>query len=291
MKSIVKKVQEPVQIPDLMRALTPRRREMIRPVLDQPRSFVLLSLRAMSRKLKADPATLLRSVQAMGFKRYHDFQEYLHNRSIAFSTALDAMEEPAAHARGVEDLIRASLDRDMGNLKQLRSQLDPAQVVDLAQRLHRARRVMVMAGDMSSSLAYYLDYNLAMLGIPTTAALSAGEINHRVRHLGRMDVAIGITFGRGLRQTVEGLKQAQENGAYCVGVSDTFLSPAARFSDKFFIVPTEHASIADSYSAAMAMMNTILVACANVQRRRTVSILKKAAQEQRTGWRFYDSQP
>jgi len=37
----------------------------------------------------------------------------------------------------------------------------------------------------------------------------------------------------------------------------------------------------------MALLNVILVACANYQRAHTISLLKEAEKEQRTGFRWY----
>lgn len=275
----------------MIERLVPSRQEIMRCILAEPRKYVLLSLRTASRQLKVDAATLLRTVQAMGFKRYHDFQQYLHDRSIAFSTALDTMEQSSDHGNSVEALIGKSIDRDIENLRQLRSNLDRGRLVELANRLYSARRILVFAGDMSRSLAMFLDYNLGTLGLNTVAALSPGEIVHRVQHVNSKDVVIAISYGRGLQQTVEGMKSAKSNGAFCVAISDTFLSPLASLADQFFITSTEHVSYADSYAAGMSLMNALLVACANVHRRHSVFVLKKVAQEQRSGFRWYSENP
>jgi DNA-binding MurR/RpiR family transcriptional regulator len=271
----------------LIDRLAPQRREIIRRILDEPRTYVLLSLRSSARQLNIDAATLLRIVQAIGFQRYHDFQQYLHDRSIAFSTALDSVEARNERKNSVEAIVGTSLDRDFENLKQLRNNLDRSRVVAVANKVHAARRILVMAGDMARSLAMYLDYNLGMLGLNTVVALTPGEIIHRARHVSHKDVAFAISFGRGLRQTVDGLKYARENGAFCVGISDTFLSPLARIADQFLLASAEHVSFFDSYVAGMSLLGALLTACANVHRQRTVSILKKVAEEQRTGSRWY----
>jgi DNA-binding MurR/RpiR family transcriptional regulator len=267
--------------------LAPQRREIIRRILDEPRTYVLLSLRSSARHLKIDATTLLRIVQAIGFKRYHDFQQYLHDRSIAFSTAMDSMETSADRKNSVEAIVGTSLDRDFDNLKQLRNNLDRSRLVAVANKVHASRRILVIAGDMASSLAMYLDYNLAVLGLDTAVALSPGEIVHRARHVNKKDVVFAISYGRGLYQTVEGLKSAKENGAFCVGISDTFVSPLARIASQFFLASAQHVSFADSYVAGMSLLGALLTACANVHRRTNVSVLKKVAQEQRTGYRWY----
>jgi len=97
-----------------------------------------------------------------------------------------------------------------------------------------------------------------------------------------------ISFRRGLRQTVEGLQQAKERGAYCVGITDTFLSPVARSADESILASVETPSFGASYVAPIALLNVILVACANYRRARTLKLLQEVDKEQRLGFRWYE---
>jgi len=106
--------------------------------------------------------------------------------------------------------------------------------------------------------------------------------------MGKGDVVIAISFRRGLRQTVEALKRAKENGAYCIGITGTYVSPIARFTDEFFVASVNSESFLDSYVAPMAIANLILVACANFDREATMLRLREAAKEQREGFRWYE---
>ena len=81
-----------------LKHLSPKRQEIIRPVLENPRSFVLLSVRALAGRLGTDPATTVRIVQGLGFETYKDFQRHLHDLSVAYATSLDTMK--AAEQRG-----------------------------------------------------------------------------------------------------------------------------------------------------------------------------------------------
>ena len=101
------------------------------------------------------------------------------------------------------------------------------------------------------------------------------------------DVLIAISFRRGLRQTVEGLLQARLKKAYCVGITDSVLSPIARKSDQYFLASIESVSYGGSYVSPMALLDVIIVACAHYRPKRTLRILKEADCEQRTGSRWY----
>jgi hypothetical protein len=81
--------------------------------------------------------------------------------------------------------------------------------------------------------------------------------------LGKRDLVIAVSHGRGLRQTVEGLRQAREKGAYCVGITNTLVSPIGEFAHEFFLTSIATPSFGSSYVAPMALFNVIVLACAN----------------------------
>ena len=112
---------------------------------------------------------------------------------------------------------------------------------------------------------------------------------HKVRLLGKRDLVIAVSHGRGLRQTVEGLRQARAKGAYCVGITNTLVSPIGQFAHESFLTSIATPSFGSSYVAPMALFNVIVLACANHRRSRTLKLVKQLEQEQRHGFRWYES--
>jgi DNA-binding MurR/RpiR family transcriptional regulator len=268
--------------------LSKKRRELIRPVQEHPRDYVLLPIRDVAEKLKTDPATVLRIVRSLGFDSYRNFKVYLHELAIASATSLEGMHTVNDSDSSILSHGRKALEQDVRNLHALRNTLDMDRVADLARRIHKARRILILGGDLAISLVYFLEYRLTLLGFPAIAATTPGYSANATRVCGSQDLVIAISFRRGLRQTVEGLQQAHANGAYCVGITDTFVSPVARFADECFLTPVE-AHLSNSYAAPMSFLNVLLTVCAHQHRARTLRILKKADQEQRFGFRWYPS--
>jgi DNA-binding MurR/RpiR family transcriptional regulator len=270
----------------LVRALSPKRQEVIRPLLEHPRQYVLHSLRDLAKELDSAPATLLRISREMGFPTFHDFRRYLHELSVAQATPFGVLE--SSRGSGLEGRVKESLNQDVANVRGLSHSLDMKRLLALVKRLHAADHILILGGDMAESLGRFLEYNLTVIGLKAIAVSSAGEISHRLRQMTRKDVVIGISFRRGLRQTVDGLRQARSRGAYSVGITDSSISPVARYASEYFVTPTEGPLFAGSYVAAMALLNGLLVACSNYRRDRTLAILREAEKEQRTGFRWYD---
>jgi DNA-binding MurR/RpiR family transcriptional regulator len=268
--------------------LSIKRQEIIRPILEHPREYVLLSVRAMAERLHTDPATIVRIVRGLGFSSYREFQRHLHEVSLAYATSLDTMQSGGGDGT-MPSHVRESLEQDLKNLQGLKNSLDAQRLVTLAKRFYDARRIVLLAGDLALQLAHYFEYQISLLGLPIFVATSAGRTLHLVRTVNKQDLVIAISFRRGLRQTVEGAQQARVRGAYCVGISDTYVSPLARECDEIFLASIESTSFGASYAAPVALMNAILAAVGQYRRTQTLALAKELAEEQRKGVRWYNT--
>jgi DNA-binding MurR/RpiR family transcriptional regulator len=277
----------PPQLAERIDQLSIKRQEIIRPILEHPREYVLLSVRAMAKRLHTDPATIVRIVRGLGFGSYREFQHHLHELSLAFATSLDTMQS-GGRDPNVPSHVIDSLELDIKNLQGLKNSLDAQRLVALAKRFHEARRIVVIAGDLAAELADYLEYQVSLLGLPIFAATSTGRILHLVRSVSKQDLVVAISFRRGLRQTVEGAQQARARGAYCVGIADTYLSPLARECDEIFLASVESTSYGASYVAPVALLNSLIAAVGQYRRAQTLAIVKEIADEQRKGFRWYN---
>ena len=277
-----------INLPERIDQLSAKRQEIIRPILEHPREYVLLSVRAMAKRLRTDPATVVRIVRGLGFSSYREFQHHMHELSLAFATSLDTMQ-PVSRDSNMPAYVRDSLSQDVKNLQGLKNSLDAQRLAAVAKRFYEARRIVLLASDLAATLAEYLEYQLSLLGLPIFSATSAGRITHLIRAVTKQDLVIAITFRRGLRHTVDGAQHAHANGAYCIGISDTYLSPLARECDELFVASIESTSFGASYVAPLSLLNAILAACAQYRRPQTLALLKEIAEEQRKGFRWYSS--
>jgi RpiR family carbohydrate utilization transcriptional regulator len=269
--------------------LSEKRQQIIRPVLESPREFVLLNVRDMAHRLATAPATIVRIVQGLGFKNYKSFQHYLHDLSVTSATILDSMQS-AGSTTQTPKFLKGSRKQIQENLEFVMERVDLQQVLNIAIRIHEAKRILLLGGDMASALVEYMEYHLTIAGLPVIASVNPGRATHLVRSMGEDDIVIGISFRRGLRMTIEGIEKARENGAYCIGITDSVLSPLARFSNELVIVPINSLSFAASYVAPIALIDLITAGVGNLRRKQVVDRLKDADQEQKHGYRWYQAE-
>jgi RpiR family carbohydrate utilization transcriptional regulator len=222
----------------------------------------------------------------MGFPSYRDFRRYLHQLSIAHTTALDQMQATIKDMSTFSSRVKETLDSATSNVHRVVNSLEMDRLKDLAARFYKAKRIYILGGDLAESLVSFLHYILIFLGFEAIAATRAGHITHLMRDSTERDLIIAISFRLGLRQTVEGVLQGKANGSYTVAITDTSISPLARASNEAFIVPID-APPFTSYVAPMALLDAMMSAVANYRTDRTLTILKQAEKEQRDGFRWY----
>jgi RpiR family transcriptional regulator, carbohydrate utilization regulator len=272
--------------------LSPNRRRLLQATLENPDETFFLSSRALARRYRVDPATIVRTVQALGYQRYTDFATDLREHFVSRLTPYRILKATTDEKRSLADHVRHSLERDLGNLNRLRSGLDPERVVTFARRIHQARRILVVGSDLAASLASFLAYALLPLGFDAEAPVgTGGNLQHKGRLLTSKDLLVAISFGRCLRVTVEAAKLARSREVPTVAITDSDTTPLARECDDYFVASTAGATFSGSYVAPMALLNAIVLACAEIAPSRALALLRQTEKEYLSGPRWYEEAP
>lgn len=271
--------------------LSASRKRLLNQILDEPDKTFFLSSREMARRYGVDTATIVRTVQAMGYQKYADFAHDLRNHFVTQITPYTAMKAAAQKNRSVADYVNQSIEQDLENLNQLKAGLDVNLVVGLAKQIHRTRRIVVVGLDFAASLAMSLAYGLVRLGCDAEAPTgSTGVVQNKVNIMTGRDLLVAISFGQGLRETVEAVKRARGRGVPTFGITDGDRTPIARFCDQYIVASVARSSFLDSYVASVAAINAILVACAHSQPKRSLELLAQSDKEDRNGARWYQEE-
>src|SRR5207244_10501848 len=158
-------------------------------------------------------------------------------------------------------------------------------VPDIASRMARPRRILLVGIDFAAPLSNRLAYGLVSIGYDAEAPVgSAGNLHQIILLLGPKDLLIAISFGRCLQDTVDSVIRAHGNGVPTVGFTDSDKSPMARFSDVSWITSIASPSFHGSYVAVVSAINALLVACSQLRPQRSLTMLRRKEQEFRSRW-------
>ena len=270
---------------EAQRLLNASRSRLLQEILDNAEENHFLSSRALAKRYAVDKATIVRSIQVLGYKKYADFAADLRAHFISRITPYTLMKSAAREKSSLTDHVEHSLEMEMHNLQALRSTLEPGKVIDMAKRLKRARRIVVVGVDFAAGLAYLLAYGLTSLGYNAEAPVaSSGNLHQKISLLESKDLLVAISFGRCLQATVDAVLHARQNQVPTFGITDSDKTPIARFSDFYWIASIANPSFHGSYVAPLAAMDALIVACAHVQPERALSMLRRKDQDSRSRW-------
>ncbi|MCA1562838.1 MAG: MurR/RpiR family transcriptional regulator [Acidobacteria bacterium] len=271
------------------RHLNKRRRRLVQIILESADQTFHLSSRALAERLRVDPATIIRTAQALGYSRFADFAADLREHFVGRISPYTVMQAHAREGRSPTDHVRQSLEEDVERVRTLRSSLQIGQVLSLARQIHRSRRLVVVGVDLAASLSWFLAYALRALGSDAEAPVgSAGSLLHGVRFLTKRDLVIAISFRKCLRETVDAVLRARARGVATFGITDGATTPLARYCDRYITVSIESSSISGSYVAPMAALNAIIAAYAHLAPKRSLAALRQTHREYTTGPRWFE---
>ena len=269
-------------------SLNPSRRKLLRMILENPEDTYYLSSRELAKRCQVDAATVVRTIQVLGYRKFAEFLADLRTHFVTRITPYTVLKAASKEKRTVADRVRQNMELDLRNLQSLQSTFDPARVVALAKRVKKTRRILVVGIDLAAALSWYLAYGLMTLGYAAEAPVgSTGNVQRRVRSLNSKDLLIAISFGQCLRDTVEAAQCAKKQGVPTFGITDSEITPIARVCDDNCFAPVASPSFGGSYVAPMSLLGAILMACAHMQTSRALRLLHRSEKEDRMDHRWY----
>ena len=99
--------------------LGPQRQQLIRAILDHCEETCFLSSRELAKRYNVDAATVVRTVQALGYKGYADFTADLRQHFVTRITPYTVLKAATQEKRSLVDHINHSLDKTVDNLNAL----------------------------------------------------------------------------------------------------------------------------------------------------------------------------
>ncbi|MFN7997757.1 MAG: MurR/RpiR family transcriptional regulator [Bryobacteraceae bacterium] len=268
--------------------LNGRRRELMREILDKPEETYFLSARAIARRYDVNAATLVRTIQALGYSGFAEFAADLRRHFVMRITPYELARSAAKHKASAADQVLQQIEKDAENLQLLLQNLDVTRLLELARAIHSARRILVVGVDLAASLSGFLAYGLTVLGFDADAPVgSSGNLLHKVRGLDSKDLLIAISFRRCLRETVESVQRARKRGVPTFGITDSDSSPIATACHDHLLALISSPVFTGSYVAPISLLNAILGACTQIRPQRMLARLRAGDRDYMASPRWY----
>jgi DNA-binding MurR/RpiR family transcriptional regulator len=241
--------------------LPPQLREAARWVIDHPADVALLTMREQARRAGIPPATLTRLAQRFGLSGYDEirslYAEAVRDRPESFRGRAEELlhrRDSEGEAALIQDIF-SSLTR---HLQELSTPAAMERFKAAAELIVGAERVFCLGLRSTSSVAYSFHYVRSLFGANSVLVDGFGGTGTDIlRTIGPADVLLAISVNPYTRQTLQAVQYANGRGARVVAVTDSEVSPLAKFASETLIVRTETPSFFHTMTPAFAAIECL----------------------------------
>src|SRR3954452_21489687 len=118
--------------------LSSSRKRLISDILQNSEDTYFLSSRELAQRYGVDAATIVRTIQVLGYDRYADFAADLRSHFVLRMSVYTVMKAAASEKRSLAGHIEHSLETEVTNLRALISDLTPKHVIAAARLIRNS---------------------------------------------------------------------------------------------------------------------------------------------------------
>jgi DNA-binding MurR/RpiR family transcriptional regulator len=239
-------------------SLSPKLQAAARFAVDHPNEVVIASMRTLAERAGAQPATLVRLAQQLGYAGWPQLKAaFAEDMGLNSERYGERAKSLAVRGRSA-DLAGELFHVQRQNLASTEAQC-AASLRDVARTLGRAKAVHIAGFRASFPVAYALFYGYRLFR--HTVHLidgSSGGLEAQLRPIQRQDAVVAISFAPYSREALWVIEQAKAAGARIVAMTDSSASPLALAADLPLLFSVQSPSFFPSVAAAVALTEALL---------------------------------
>lgn len=215
----------------------------------------------IGRSIGVSESTVVRFAAALGYDGFPGFQEAVAaavKGKLGAPSRFDISGADISHSKILEYVFRGDAEKITDTLANL-----DADAFDLAvDMIAEARRVYIVAVRSAAPVGDFLAFYLRMVvdDVAVVTTNSSSEIFEQMINVGEKDAVIGISFPRYSMRTLKALEFANNRNAKVIAITDSIHSPMNLYSSCNLFARSDMATVVDSMTAPMSLINAIIVA-------------------------------
>jgi len=205
-------------------------------------------------------STVVRFAHYLGYEGYKDLQKQLQEIVKNKLTTVQRLSMVNDYSNK-ESILKKVMEKDMENIHRTINETDQEAFEKAVNLILNAKSIYILGLRSSSFLAGYLGFYLNFL-FESVKVISSGvnDIFEQLFRAGSEDVIIGISYPRYSKRTLEALDFCKEKGCKVISITDSLISPAAKYSDITLVATNEMLSFVDSLVAPLSLINALIIA-------------------------------
>lgn len=224
---------------------------------------------ALGETVGVSESTVVRFAHSLGYDGYKDLQKQLQELVKNKLTTVQRLSMVSKYSNK-EGILKKVMEKDMENIHKTINETGHEAFEKSIDLILNAKKVYILGLRSSSFIAGYLGFYLSfILRDVKVVTSSANDLFEQLFRVESEDVIIGISYPRYSKRTLEALDYCKEKGSKIISITDSLISPAAKYSDITLVAPSEMLSFVDSLVAPMSLINALILAIGLEKRENT----------------------
>ncbi|EHJ94637.1 MurR/RpiR family transcriptional regulator [Vreelandella boliviensis] len=245
--------------------LSKRLQQTARFVLDHPQEVALATVAKIAEQADVTPSTLIRLANSLGFKGFSEMQQLFRSRLVDelpnYTERIRAVRSATGETPDSTQLLWEFADANRAVLEQLPSRINPESLEKALDIFEQAHAIHVMGARRSFMVASYMTYALAHVDKPALLVNGLGGMyGEQLRAMSQHDALLTISFSPYAEESQKACEDAHQRGLPIVVITDSTLSPLARFADVVFVVNEAEVKSFRSLTASLCLTQTLAIA-------------------------------
>ncbi|MGM0544439.1 MAG: MurR/RpiR family transcriptional regulator [Pseudomonadota bacterium] len=245
--------------------LSKRLQQTARFMLDHPQEVALATVAKIAEQADVTPSTLIRLANSLGFKGFSEMQQLFRSRLVDelpnYTERIRAVRSATGETPDSTQLLWEFADANRVALEQLPSRIDPESLEKALDIFEKAHAIHVIGARRSFMVASYMTYALAHVDKPALLVNGLGGMyGEQLRAMSQHDALLTISFSPYAEESQKACAEAHQRGLPIVVITDSNLSPLARFADVAFVVNEAEVKSFRSLTASLCLAQTLAIA-------------------------------
>ena len=249
------------KIQNNMDTFSKRQKAIAKYIVEHYDKAAFMTASRLGTTVNVSESTVVRFATELGYDGYPHLQKALQEMIRNKLTAVQRMAV-ADDRLGGQDVLHTVLSADIDKIRLTMDELSREDFNGAVSAILKARKIYILgvrsAFALSSFLGFY--FNLIFENVVTVQTNSVSEVFEQILRIEKEDVIIGISFPRYSKRTLNALSFARDTGAKVIAVTDSTLSPLAKYSDYTLVAKSDMASFVDSLVAPLSVLNALIMA-------------------------------
>lgn len=234
-----------------------------------PNDVAVHSVNSIAKGCGIHASSFVRFAQTFGYRGFKElqilFQKRLATAAPGFEARVKALESELHDRQDHSEFgfLRELVVKDIASLQKLVEDVNEADLATAVDEIVKAKTVYILGQLRSSPVADLFRYVLTMIGKRCVLLDPGGGLaTHMARAIGPDDVLLAISFRFYANEVVNIVEEAGKRDITVVAISDSTLSPLARYSRVLFPLPEHDYTFSRSLAAPMCLAQALTVAVA-----------------------------